>query len=101
MARTRTVVESITCDICGKALRESRPTTITFGGDRWELDLCDKDLNALNRQIAQWTAGARRPSARRSGKQAADEWGYLESLGFKRHRGRKSAEEQAALRARS
>ena len=100
MARTRTVIETITCDVCGKSIRRGSPTSIGFGADRWELDLCDKDLAALQKQIAQITSNARRSTIRRSVRQTEDEWTYLESKGFTRHRGRKSAEELAALRNR-
>jgi len=99
MARTRKLVETITCDICGKALKESAPTSIAFGGRRWDLDLCDKDRSLLNRQVAEWTSNAR-VTSRRTGRQAEEEWSYLESVGFKRHRGRKSAAERDALASR-
>lgn len=99
MSRKHTLVESIACDVCGRPLKKSSPVSIAFAGKKWALDLCDRDQRTVGRQIEQWTASAR-VTSRRSERQAEDEWTYLESLGFTRHRGRKSAAERAALAGR-
>lgn len=102
MARQRVVIETVTCDICGKEVEDASTQAIGLGKDRWELDVCDADLQKLTKQFGNWTSKARRvqSSRRRTGRQAQDEWEYLESLGFTRHRGRKTAEEAAAIAAR-
>ncbi len=99
MVQKKTIIETTACDICGAAIEADRKESIAIGSSRWELDLCKKDLTALNKQFAEWTKTARRigSSGRRSARQAQGEWEYLESLGFTRHRGRKSAAEAAAL----
>lgn len=99
MARQRVVIETIVCDICGKEVTDATTQTIGFGRDRWELDVCAADLDTLMEQVGSWTANARKaqPARGRSSRQTKDEWEYLESLGFTRHRGRKTAEEAAAI----
>jgi hypothetical protein len=103
MARNRVVIETITCDICGQQVNS--PITKRLGNDKevWELDLCENDAATINGAIAGWTANARKPAAeaRRPQKAATDDWKYLESLGFTKHRGRKTPAENAALADRS
>lgn len=97
-------METVTCDVCGKSIGNPATRTIALGSERWELDLCETDLKRVISQVKAWTANARvssvRSARRRPASQARDEWDYLESLGFRRHRGRKSAEEIAALKGR-
>lgn len=101
MAKTRVVVETTVCDVCGQPVRKSTAQALGFGDDKWELDLCDADLKRLEKQIATWTKHARAVTPRRRPNRVArDEWTYLESLGFRRHRGRRSAAEIAALEGR-
>lgn len=110
MARTRQIIETVTCDICGESSDDVTTIVLGWGNDRWELDLCRGDNEQVSSQFDTWIANGRRVRGGRSGSgggggarrgartpQADDDWAYLESLGFKRHRGRKSAEEQAAL----
>jgi hypothetical protein len=107
MARTQEVIESVTCDICGKAV--DKPSTVALGwdADRWEVDLCAVDYKKVSAQFDKWIAEGRpvratkRSTSRRApAKKTADDWAYLESLGFVRHRGRKRPEEVSALAAR-
>lgn len=101
MVRKRVVLETVECDICGKAVQSATTQTFAFGAERWEIDVCAKDLAILKKQFGEWTSTARKvTSRRRTARQAHDEWSYLEKMGFTRHRGRKSAEETAALAAR-
>lgn len=95
------VIERLFCDICGAELKQPASRTIAIDGERWELELCNKDLKQLQRTFAEWTRhGKQLHSRRRTASQAMDEWEYLESRGFTRHRGRKSAAEAAALAER-
>jgi hypothetical protein len=101
MARERVVVETVICDICGTTTAKPTSPLIGLDGQRWQLDLCPSDLKKVTAQFSAWTANARRVrNPRRTVRQAVDEWTYLESLGFTRHRGRKSAAEAAALAKR-
>ena len=108
MARTQQVVETITCDLCGR--RADPGLTVTLGWDReqWRLDLCPTDYNRVASQFDKWIANGepvpkakpRTRRAKKAGTNGTDDWVYLESLGFKRHRGRKSAAEVEALATR-
>src|SRR5262245_20014439 len=105
MTRQREVIETVYCDICGKQTDD--PVTVTLGwdGDKWTLDLCASDYERVATQFDRWIAdvpkaGAKRSAAKKTAKSSSEDWEYLESLGFSRHRGRKSAEEHAALAAR-
>jgi hypothetical protein len=110
MARTRTVVETITCDLCGKPAQDDLTVTLGWDGDQWRVDLCAADYNRVATQFDKWIANSeaapprtpagprRRTAAKKS--TSSDEWTYLESRGFKRHRGRKSAAELDALAKR-
>ena len=106
VARTTTVVETVTCDVCDQPVKDPQTLRIGLGRGLWELDLCAKDHTRVSKQIDELTARGRRvarPAGRRDQARRGDagsDWDYLESLGFKRHRGRKSAEEIAALRNR-
>ena len=111
MARTQTIIEAITCDICGKAVDEATIVVLGWDSDRWKVDLCAKDYERVSTQFDKWIAngrsassasrgGRKRPASRRAPSNSDDDWAYLESLGFTRHRGRRSADEQAALAIR-
>lgn len=101
MGRERVVIERLFCDACGAELKQSAIRTIAINGERWEVELCNKDLKRLQATFAEWTKNARRlQPRRRTASQTKDEWDYLESRGFTRHRGRKSAAEAAALAER-
>lgn len=105
MARQRQIIETVICDICGKETSDAQTVTLGWGREQWELDLCRADNDKISTQFDKWIESGRkvraRPSSGRSSTAAAKEdWTYLESLGFKRHRGRKTAEEQAALARR-
>jgi ribosome-binding protein aMBF1 (putative translation factor) len=100
MARNRVIVETIICDICGREIDTAISCRLAVNKDAWDLDLCEDDARSVDAQIEQWVANARKASteARRSpARQSKDDWEYLESLGFKRHRGRKTPAETAAL----
>lgn len=100
MARNRVIIETITCDLCGRELESAITKRIAADRGAWVLDLCEDDARKVDDQIALWTVNARKADAaspRASAKQNSDDWAYLESLGFKRHRGRKTPAENAAL----
>jgi ribosome-binding protein aMBF1 (putative translation factor) len=100
MARNRIIVETISCDVCGREIESAITCRLAVNKDAWILDLCEDDARVVDQQIEQWVANARKDSAdtkRAPARQSKDDWEYLESLGFKRHRGRKSPAENAAL----
>lgn len=99
MARNRVVIETITCDICGDQLRTPITKRIGLDQQSWNLDLCENDAAKVVDQIKTLTANAQKapPSHRQSVKANKGDWEYLESLGFTRHRGRKTPAENAAL----
>jgi hypothetical protein len=113
MARQQRVVETVTCDVCGKETENATTVVLGWGKEQWELDLCDEDNAKVSETFDGWIRGARkvratrgRPSPRSprdsggpSNSRQSD-WDYLESLGFKRHRGRKTAAEHEALENR-
>jgi hypothetical protein len=103
MARQRQVIETITCDVCGRETEDATGVTLGWGRDQWELDLCPTDNEKLSTQFDRWIENARRVRATRSAARRAgssDDWDYLETLGFKRHRGRRTQEEIEALSRR-
>lgn len=100
MARTKMLIEKVVCDVCGKVVDSADAGFLKWNTQSWELDVCPADQRLIDQQIRKWTKNARPPKQRRSESQARDEWEYLEKLGFTRHRGRKSAEEEAALASR-
>jgi hypothetical protein len=109
MARTQTVVETVTCDLCGKPAQEDLGVDLGWNGEQWRVDLCRADHRRVAGQFDKWIAngeplakraGGRRPKAR-AGTNSNDDWAYLETRGFTRHRGRKSAAELEALAQRS
>ena len=108
MARTQLVVETITCDLCGRTADEDLTVTLGWDGEQWRVDLCPSDYKRVASQFDKWIANsetvpAAKSRARRAKKAASngsDDWTYLESLGFTRHRGRKSAAEVEALATR-
>lgn len=101
MARNRVILETITCDVCGKQIESPITRRLAVNKDAWNLDLCDDDARIVDQQIESWVANAQRAdneSPRRSpARQSKDDWEFLETLGFKRHRGRKTPAETAAL----
>jgi hypothetical protein len=110
MARTQQLVETITCDLCGKPAEEDLTVALGWDGDQWRVDLCQADYNRVASQFDKWiansevapsrtTAGGKRNGATKKST-SGDDWAYLESRGFKRHRGRKSAAELEALARR-
>jgi hypothetical protein len=106
MARTQEVIETITCDLCGRPAQDS--VTLGWNGQEWRVDLCRADNRRVATQFDKWIANSdrtpgRSPVRRNRGSKAtngSDDWRYLESLGFTRHRGRKSSDEVAALASR-
>src|SRR5258708_5641277 len=111
MARTQEVVETITCDLCGRSADEDLTVTLGWDGEQWRVDLCPADYKRVATQFDKWiangepaprkqTAARTRRSTRTKRANGSDEWTYLESLGFKRHRGRKNAAEVEALAGR-
>ena len=100
MARNRVIVETIICDICGRELESAITVRLSVNKDAWDLDLCEDDARTVDAQVEQWVINARKagPQTSRSpARQSKDDWEYLESLGFTRHRGRKTPAENAAL----
>ena len=102
MARNRVILETITCDKCGQQIDTAIGRRIAVDKDTWELDLCATDAAVFDRAVGEWVIGARKAvsESRRPAPQAKDEWKYLDSLGFTRHRGRKTAAAKEALSAR-
>jgi hypothetical protein len=103
MARQKQIIETITCDSCGRQVKDAITATLGWGRDQWELDLCTVDADKLSAQFDKWVENGRKVRAnrgRRASGPANADWDYLESLGFTRHRGRKTAEEVAALAKR-
>jgi hypothetical protein len=108
MARTQEVFETITCDLCGRPAQDDLTVTLGWNGEEWRIDLCRADHRRVASQFDQWIANSNRTLSRaparrpRRSKTAngSDDWTYLESLGFTRHRGRKSSQEVEALAAR-
>jgi hypothetical protein len=111
MARTEQVIETITCDLCGRPAQEDSSVMLGWDGDEWRVDLCHADYRRVESQFDKWIANSepatvtrtksRTGTTRRRTDRRDDEWSYLESRGFKRHRGRKSAAEVEALAKRS
>jgi len=59
-----TVTQKIfTCDVCGNA-NDVQTWTYGFDGKRYEIDLCAKDSNGLNKVVAGYTSKARKVTAR-------------------------------------
>ncbi|MBW3613946.1 MAG: Lsr2 family protein [Actinobacteria bacterium] len=111
MAREQHLVETVVCDICGKNAEEATTVVLGWGKEQWELDLCQTDISKVTKTFERWITGGRKVRANRStGKSAktakggsrgnGSDWDYLESVGFTRHRGRKTAAEQEALASR-
>jgi hypothetical protein len=109
MTRRQETIEVITCDLCGRDADEQFTITLGWNDDQWRIDLCQADYNRVATQFDKWIANAelaptRKSRTRRrtgSASNGTDDWAYLEALGFKRHRGRKSAAELEALANRS
>src|SRR3954463_10627736 len=108
MAPTQQVIETITCDFCGRAVDEELTVTLGWDGEQWRVDLCQSDYNRISTQFDKWIANGQSAAApkQRSHRQkkvatnGSDDWTYLESRGFTRHRGRKNAAEVEALASR-
>ena len=112
MARQQRVLETVTCDVCGKVVDAASTVVLGWGNEQWELDLCDADNALIGKTFDSWIEGGRKirasnstgsKIARSSDKRPTprlSDWDYLESLGFKRHRGRKTVAEQQALGGR-
>jgi hypothetical protein len=108
MTRRQETIEVITCDLCGRPADEDLTVSLGWDGEQWRVDLCQSDYKRVATQFDKWIANsdsmpAAKPRPRRTKKPGADgsdDWTYLESLGFTRHRGRKSAVEVTALASR-
>jgi hypothetical protein len=108
MARTQEVFETITCDLCGRPAQDDLTVRLGWNGQEWRVDLCGADHRRVASQFDKWIADSERTSRRAPTRRArrsqhangSDDWTYLESLGFTRHRGRKNAQELEALATR-
>jgi hypothetical protein len=108
MTRRQQTIEVVTCDLCGRDASEDLSVVLGWDDDRWRIDLCQADYNRIAGQFDKWITNAELAPTRTSrarGRKAkasngTDDWTYLESLGFTRHRGRKSAAEREALASR-
>ena len=108
MALTKEVFETITCDLCGRPTQDDLTVRLGWNGEEWRVDLCRADHRRVAGQFDKWIANSERPPRRAPTRRArrtkttngSDDWTYLESLGFTRHRGRKSAQELEALASR-
>jgi hypothetical protein len=102
----RQVIQVVRCDICGQDVTAApQSERVGLGGRLWSLDLCQEHHELIVTTVHGWTERAdevaNRPGPRRRRQPTNDdEWDYLTSLGFERHRGRKSAAEIEALRQR-
>lgn len=107
----RRKIEIVVCDVCGVEMDADRQKMkLAVDDERVTVDACDKCRGIIHKTFDSWTAGldgttttsAPRVGAKRAAETARvdDEWDYLETQGFVRHRGRKTAAEQAALDAR-
>lgn len=67
MARKRTVIEEITCDLCGKVTNDATTVTLGWGRDQWNLDLCDKDNGEVSRIFDSWIEKGTKVSGRSGG----------------------------------
>jgi hypothetical protein len=54
----------LTCDVCGNA-DDVRTWAFRFDGKRYEIDLCPKDRDGLNKVVAGYSSKARKVTARR------------------------------------
>jgi hypothetical protein len=54
----------LTCDVCGNA-NDVRTWAFRFDGKRYEIDLCPKDRDGLNKVVAGYSSKARKVTARR------------------------------------
>lgn len=99
MTRTTKTIQLIHCDICG-ADASTNSLRLSIDSNSWILDLCDLHRSEFDEVAAEWTTNAAPLAERRSRRQTEDDWVYLESLGFERHRGRKSSAELKALQQR-
>src|SRR5215470_11357062 len=65
MISMATVTKKIfTCDVCGNAT-DVQTWAFGFDGKRYEIDLCPKDSNGLEKVVAGYASKARRVTARR------------------------------------
>lgn len=64
MARQRTVVETVTCDLCGSETADATTVTLGWGRDQWELDLCSKDNAAVAKTFDSWIERGQKVSGR-------------------------------------
>lgn len=95
--KSRVVIEEVSCDVCGNPVGDGADQRISLGTEYWEIDLCAQHLAEMRGAFERWRNAGRRISSTRRRSIAEDEWDYLETLGFSRHRGRKTAAERAAL----
>lgn len=95
----RVRLELLRCDVCGTT-ETTRAHFLAFDNGRWQVDLCRLHLQETEAVIT-GLASTGEPIIVRRRDEAESEWTYLESLGFQRHRGRKTAAEREALAARS
>jgi hypothetical protein len=109
MARTQEILETIRCDLCGRPTQDDLTVTLGWNGEEWRVDLCRADHRRVAGQFDKWIANSERSPRRASARRArrtkisngTGEWTYLESSGFSRHRGRKSAQQLEALAGRT
>ena len=65
MSPMATITKKIfTCDVCGNA-SDVQTCAFGFDGKRYEIDLCPKDTNGLNKVVAGYAPQARKVAARR------------------------------------
>jgi hypothetical protein len=67
MARKRTVIEEITCDLCGKVTDDATTVTLGWGRDQWSLDLCDKDNADVSKVFDSWIEQGTKVTGRSGG----------------------------------
>src|SRR5215831_15249663 len=63
MAMGTVTQTTLTCDVCGNA-KDVRTWAFELDGQAYEIDLCRKDSNALNRVTAGYIAKARKVTAK-------------------------------------
>lgn len=92
---------------------DATAVVLGWGKEQWQLDLCGADNAKISKTFDGWIDSGRKVRARKartaraakaadgSSRDGSSDWDYLESLGFKRHRGRKTGAEQEALANRT
>src|SRR3954454_6103801 len=58
MGRTQQVVETITCDLCGRPAQGELSVMLGWDGEQWRVDLCPADYKRVASQFDQWISNS-------------------------------------------